>query len=185
MGLLKIRDERGVVREVVALKGEPGGFSPHTHPVEEVTYDGGTVDKWLGELGEQLDDHTHGLADIEYHGDEYDSAYDYVVSISETADEALGHALDNKNKLSEVETLTDELNDGFVRLEDETIPSISETAITAQQYAMEAQEAAQTAQNDAVEAQRKADDVAEQIGGIEAALDGIINIQNILIGGGA
>ena len=175
MGLLKIRDKNGVEREVVALKGEPGGFSPHTHPVEEIFRGESTVDKFLGEvadkatvaittatgvandvmtLGAQLDEHSHGLADIEYHGDEYDSAYDYVAAIGDTAD-------------------------------------------VAHQYATEAHGVAQTAQSDALTAQQTADEalagvevanaktseLTAQMGDIETALDSIIEIQNALIGG--
>jgi hypothetical protein len=155
MAVLKVRDENGVVHEIVSLKGEPGGGGG----------DGGPYD----------------LSDITCTG--YNNAYECVVLIQEQAelaayqagaagekaDEALGYALDNKSKLSAVETITEELNDGFVRLENEVIPGISDKATEA----LAGAEIANT----------KVAELVAQMGDIETALDTIIAIQNELIGG--
>lgn len=159
MAMLKIRDSNGFVHEIVSLKGDDGGNSPHTHLANEVICENGTLDVVLGEIAVNVTlatDKAEGASnDVMDIGASLESLGSTVTNISaraETADlkadEALEYALDNKSKLSAVETLTDELNAGFVRLGDEVIPGIH-----------------------------------EQMGDIDTALDSIINIQNALIGG--
>jgi methyl-accepting chemotaxis protein len=141
MGILRFRDENGVEHNVVALKGEAGGYAPHTHPLSEITHTG------------------------------YDSVQTLIENVQDQAELAERKAYQASNDVMTLGSQLAELNAGFVRLEEETIPNVSSVANAAQQYATEAQETASTAQNEALTAHQKADDALEQLGDIKSAVE--------------
>lgn len=201
MGLVRVRDKNGVVKEMVSLKGEKGGLIDHTHPVEEIFHGEVTVDKLLGDVVDKatvaITTATGASDDVRTLGAQLDEHAELVETVRGQADAADLNAQTALAKVGSLETTTEEMNEQINRLEEETIPEISGKVDTAQQWAEEAQNTANTAQGDAITAQRKADDALDgveianaktseltaQMGDIETALDGIISIQNALIGG--